>query len=70
MLHPQAVAEPNVWVPRKLEKEWRQLPTNEAQATILANCSAYARTDLQRDIDAGWQAIAAASVDEALRAKN
>jgi hypothetical protein len=31
LLHPKAIAEPNVWVPRKIEKEWRQLPTNEAQ---------------------------------------
>jgi hypothetical protein len=36
----------------------------------MENCAPHARTDLQRDIDAGWQAIAAASVGDNLRAKN
>jgi integrase len=36
----------------------------------MAACAPYAKTDLQRDIDAGWQSIAAASVDDTLRAKN
>jgi hypothetical protein len=36
----------------------------------LEKCAPHAHTDLQRDINAGWQAIGAASVDETLRAKN
>jgi hypothetical protein len=30
-LHTERALEPNVWVPRKLEEEWRKLPMNEAQ---------------------------------------
>jgi hypothetical protein len=42
---------------------------SSSTATILAACAPYAKTDLQRDMDAGWQAIAAASVDNTLRTK-
>jgi hypothetical protein len=30
-LSSEAVSEPNVWVPRQIEKEWRKLPMTEAQ---------------------------------------
>jgi hypothetical protein len=36
----------------------------------LATCAPYAKTDLARDLNAGWQAIAAATVDDRLQAKN
>jgi hypothetical protein len=36
----------------------------------LEACAPYARADLARDIDAGWAAVAAATVDDQLQAKN
>jgi hypothetical protein len=46
------------------------IPFPPPTVAILNTCAPYARTDLARDLDAGWAAVAAATVDDKLQAKN
>jgi hypothetical protein len=46
------------------------MPVSPPPEFILETCAPYARNDLASDLDAGWKAVAAAIVDDQVRAKN